>query len=50
MKKIVLALALLAGIAAAGPARAMCTPGYVGVDKDTKKVTIVLPRCETHPQ
>ena len=36
-------------LAVAAPAQATCTAGYVGIDKNTLKPRVELPRCEPPP-
>ena len=36
-------------LSVAAPAQATCTAGYVGIDKDTLKPRVELPRCEPPP-
>jgi len=51
MLRRALVLALVAGglAVAVTPAQATCTAGYVGIDKQTLKPRIELPRCEPPP-
>lgn len=42
--------AVAAGLLAmSAPAQATCTTGYVGIDKNTGKPRVELPRCEPPP-
>jgi hypothetical protein len=47
---VVATMALVILLMASWPAAAMCTPGRIGVDPRTGKVTVELPRCNPPPQ
>ena len=48
MRKVIAALVVLVVmVLTAAPASATCTTGYIGYDKDTRKVRIEMPEC--HP-
>ena len=50
IRRALTAAVLTAGLlAVAAPAHATCTAGYVGLDKDTLKPRVELPRCEPPP-
>ncbi len=50
LRRVLAAAVVAAGlVAVAAPAHATCTAGYVGIDPNTHKPRVELPRCEPPP-